>query len=90
MRKHGQRPAKDPNLVGWNSNWNGLLKLIFLLLSAGAGTTGNIFVISSIMIIDQFQMQGAISFCSFRSLFGQFFRRRTKSRRVIFPKLFTV
>lgn len=53
MRKHSQnRLNKD--LV----NWNGLLKLIFLLLISTLGTLGNIFVISSIMIIDSFQTQG--------------------------------
>ena len=60
MRKHGRPnkdPNRDPNMVGWN----GLVKLIFLLLICSAGSTGNVFIISSIMIIDQFQMQGAIS-----------------------------
>lgn len=75
MRKQS-RPNKDPKLASWNSNWNGLLKLVFLLLTATAGTTGNVFVISSVMIIEQFQMQGAISFFSFQN-FLQFFYNLT-------------
>ena len=48
------RLSKDQN----SANYNSLLKLFFLLLICSAGTTGNIFVISSIMIVDSFQMQG--------------------------------
>ena len=53
MRKQN-RLNKESNLV----SWNGLLKLIFLVLICTAGTTGNIFIISSIMVVDNFQMQG--------------------------------
>ena len=55
-RKFPSRLNKDAKL----SNWNELLKLVFLLLISTAGTTGNIFVIATLMLIDQFQVQGNI------------------------------
>lgn len=59
--KYYDREWKRPNRMNKEASLielNELLKLILLLLVCTAGTTGNIFVISSIMVIEQFQTQG--------------------------------